>query len=300
MSTRTTSSPMVVRSRFGVAAAVAVGGLLLGLMLGMPGCGHQGYHTNTSLAADLGQVRNLPTRGDYQRDSYRAPSQPARHSIDGPRTPYEVTGLPPADDAVISPGIVRRPAAHFPAVIAIARLGAVKDRWGNSGEMGVLPAGDFLTAAQGEEISKWPLVKATFPLGVLGTGTQAKSVDDLRVPAMELNADLLLVYTISSEIRTGGAVPLVGLVSLGHLPDRGNDAVATASAVLIDVRTGYRYAIAEAKGTGSCAGGVHSNYSAARRAVDDAERQAFDTLFEQFRPAWRDMVNRLVEGQRGR
>jgi hypothetical protein len=62
-----------------------------------------------------------------------------------------------------------------------------------------------------------------------------------------LKTDILLVFTVDTAFRVDGkSIGPMSVVSLGWLRDRETVVSSTASAAIIDVRTGFVYGVAEA------------------------------------------------------
>jgi len=195
----------------------------------------------------------------------------------------------------------RKPSPNFPARLAIARVQApqyksyTSDSYG-SGRFSVVTTQELLTEDQIEGMSKWPSVAGVAPINRLLVSPNLDSLDDLRVSAAKLQADVMLVYTIDTSFRVQGRVyaPLA-VLSLGIAPDRDAHVTSTASALFTDVRTGFVYGLSEAtaKATGL------TNVWASSNTVDlkrlEAEREAFTLLIPQLQKTWMGIEKQYVK-----
>ena len=84
-------------------------------------------------------------------------------------------------------------------------------------------------------------------LGPIGLSALGHLLPSPRLSAAQIQADVLLVYTLDTSFRIQGRGygPLAA-ISLGVVPDRDAYITSTASALFIDVRTGFVYGVAEA------------------------------------------------------
>ena len=213
---------------------------------------------------------------------------------------YVTPGGPVRLDAIdredIAEAAARKPAAIFPARIAIARVQAPDYRSYTTdplvvGRYSVITTQELLTEVQFDEIVAWPKVAGVAPISRLLLPEKLESLDDLRLAAAKLQADVLLVYTLDTSFRIQGRGygPLTP-ISLGLVPDRDAHITTTASAILTDVRTGFVYGVAEA--TAKTAG--LTNVWGASDTVDrkrlEAEGEAFKLLLAEATKTWRGVV----------
>lgn len=200
--------------------------------------------------------------------------------------------------------IEREPAAAFPSRLALARIQAPDYRSFTIGGGGVR-AGDFevltvqelIDDGQIEAIGNWPEVAGVSPVNRLLMPPAMNGLDDLRLAAAKLRADVLVLYTIDTrfEVRRKSVAP-TGVISLGLAPDRDAQVVATASALLVDVRTGFVYGAAEATAKEQ---GLASYWSSAEqldRKRVAAEERAFDDLVGALEKTWRGVVREHADG----
>jgi hypothetical protein len=115
----------------------------------------------------------------------------------------------------------------------------------------------------------------------------ANLTDDRELRAAAgLRADLLLVYTFDTRFEGESFATPLAIVTLGIFPTRVESVKTTASAILIDTRTGFVHATAEGNGDA----GQLANLWTSKNAMDDArkrsERRAFEALVTGFEKAW--------------
>jgi hypothetical protein len=192
----------------------------------------------------------------------------------------------------------RKPAANLPATIAVIRVQAPQYRSYTSdaigkGNFSVVPTQELLSEEQLKSISRWPSVTAVVPISRLLLPPVLNSIDDLRLAAAKLQADVVLVYTVDTTFRVQGrAYGPLSVISLGLAPDRDAYITSTASAIFTDVRTGYTYGVAES--TAKAAG--LTNAWGSRDTIDrkrlEAEKQAFENLLLESAKTWKGIADR--------
>jgi len=143
------------------------------------------------------------------------------------------------------------PASPFPARIAIGRVqesrysGYGQQVHGN-GPFRLVTTRDVEDEASFRRLATFPQVIGVAPLSFLVIGEELETFEDLREGAARLRADLLLLYTLDTEYwRRDLPLQPLSTFSLGIFPSGELRVSSTASAVLIDVRTGFLYGLAE-------------------------------------------------------
>lgn len=196
-------------------------------------------------------------------------------------TPGGAVKLDQIDSPDIAAAAARKPAPNFPARLAIVRVQAPHYRsYSNEayggGQFSVLTAQELLGDTDVQSIGTWPSLAGVVTVNRLLLPTRFSSLDDLRLAAAKVQADVLLVYTIDTTFRVlGRQHAKLSPISLGLIPDRDAYVTATASAAFIDVRTGFIYGLAE--GTSQISGltNVWSSGATIDRKRLEAEREAF-------------------------
>ena len=137
-----------------------------------------------------------------------------------------------------------------------------------------------------ERIANLPEISKVVPLNRLLLTGQLDSDRQLRQAAAALHADMLLIYTFDTGFYVTDSLIHLTVVSLGLSPNQQVRVSTTASAILMDVRTGYIY--------GSCESIAHKERIASGwtriDAVDqsrlETERQSFEMLLDDFDELW--------------
>jgi hypothetical protein len=193
-------------------------------------------------------------------------------------------------DGEIREAFAREPLATFPASIAVARVQAPgyrnyagREGYG-SGKYSVVTTREVETDADFAAISGLAGVRSVAGLNRLVVPSGLTSDRELRAAAAGLRADLLLVYTFDTVFDSEQYAGAVSLVSLGLFPTKVETVKTTASAALLDTRTGFVHALAEGAGDA----GQLANFWTSTDAADDARLRAEGRAF-------RAMVKSLVE-----
>ena len=199
----------------------------------------------------------------------------------------------------------RRSVAPFPANIAVVRV--QEPAYGSysihnvvgSGGYSIVTVRDIETEADFERLAKLPMVAGVAPFNRLLVPGKLEGAESLRKVAAELHADLVLVYTIDTVFKENDQGGPLTLVSLGLLPTVIASVDSTASAILLDTRTGYLYGVAE----GSCRESGHTNawWSEATIGVfrRETERKSFDKLLGEFERTWDGVIAQYAKPEAG-
>jgi hypothetical protein len=190
----------------------------------------------------------------------------------------------------------RRPAIAFPASIAVVRIQASeRPSWGELPRYGaagfeVVTRRDVESAESLRLLRDLPRVTSVAGVNRLLVPRQIDSEVDLRKVAAELHADVLLIYTFDTSEELDYEHPLFSALSLGFLPLHELEVRTTASAILLDTRTGYCYGLAE----GSAFRSPHSSFWTYQESMDDTreetEREAFASLVSEIAVVWERVV----------
>jgi hypothetical protein len=207
-------------------------------------------------------------------------------------TPGGSVKLADIDRADIAEAAARKPSPNFPARLAIVRVQAPayyshSNRAYGGGQYSVLTTQELLGETDRKSIESWPSLAGVVTLNRLLLPDRFDSLDDLRLAAAKLQADVLLVYTMETTFRVLGRryAPL-SPISLGILPDRDAFVAATASAVFVDVRTGFIYGVAESTAQASNLTNVWSKGATIDRKRLEAEQEAFGKLLTAGATTW--------------
>ena len=213
-------------------------------------------------------------------------------------TPGGAANLSDIDRADIKELAARKPSPSFPARIASVRVQAPSYRSHTTdgigvGSYSVITVRELLTEEHLQSVSSWPSVAGLAPINRLLLPPKLESLEDLRLAAAKVQADVLLVYTLDTSFRVQGKFysPL-SIVSLGLVPDREARVVATASALFVDVRTGFVYGLAESTAKEAQLTNAWSSTSTVDAQRLKAEKQAFGQLVQALGEVWQGVVAR--------
>lgn len=214
-------------------------------------------------------------------------------------TPGAAVRLQDIDRPDIAAAAARKASPNFPARLAVARVQAPQYRsysgesYGD-GRFSVLTTQELLSDEQMSAIQHWPALAGAIPINRLLLPPTFESFDDLRLSAAQIHADVLLVYTLDTAFRIQGRGygPLTA-ISLGVVPDRDAYITSTASALFIDVRTGFIYGVAESTAKTSGLTNVWSSRATIDTKRVEAEQQAFNGLLSQAAETWRGIATQF-------
>jgi hypothetical protein len=197
----------------------------------------------------------------------------------------------------------RRPAANFPANLAVARVQGsgyrsyTQESYGE-GRYSVVTTRDIEKQADFERIAKMPRVAGVAPVSRLLLPERLNSDEELRVAAASLRADMLLVYTFDTSFATDESlIAPLRLFYLALLPDQKTKITTTASAAIFDVRTGFVYGAAEATAHEEHVTSLWSNSAAVDQSRQQTEREAFDKLLGEIETTWAGVVRQHGGGE---
>ena len=188
-----------------------------------------------------------------------------------------------------------QPQAQFPATIAVVRVQAQEYRHRSArtydaGGYTIVTTRDVETDDRFKSFAADPTIRALVPLNHLALPAHISGPADLRLAARRLNADMLLIYTLDSSSEVVHHVPELSVVTLGLMPEGESQARCTASAILLDARSGYVYALSEASDSQKRLTSAWGSDSAERKAVIAAEQRAFHELLDDLAVRWREVA----------
>jgi hypothetical protein len=196
----------------------------------------------------------------------------------------------------IAKALERKPLAQFPAAVAVVRVQApnytsnsVRNTSGG-GNYTVLTMRDIDTEADFARMNALSQVRGIGAVNRLLVPDDLRGADDLRKIAAELHADMLLVYTLDTVFKSSEHAAPLALVSLGLLPTKVASVDTTASAIVLDTRTGYLYGTAEATVSNQPMTNAWSSQSAVDASRKMTERAAFEKLLGEFEHTWTGVV----------
>lgn len=189
--------------------------------------------------------------------------------------------------------LATEPACSFPARIAVGRIqesrySAYGTRTHGTGVYQVVTTREIETPESVARLSALPRVAAVAPLSsLLLEGMELDTVKDLRRGAAKLHADLLLLYTLETAFwREDHALAPLSHFTLGIIPSGVHEVRSTASAVLLDVRTGYVYGVAESTASKETLASWLWSGKGVETRRREAESRAFTALVGEVETLW--------------
>lgn len=212
-------------------------------------------------------------------------------------TPAAGVSLAEVSDTSLAEMYARKPASTFPANLAVMRVQdsgyyTKTNRGYGNGRYSIVTTRDVESEEDFERFGKLPLVSGVAPVGRMLLPANAQDIRDLRSPAAQLRADILLLYSIDTAFTVDGiSLGPLTLVSLGLLPNKKAHVTVTVAGVLIDVRTGFVYGATEATVTEHQRATIWSSEQVIETARLKAEAAAFTSFVQDFEGLWTGMVN---------
>ncbi len=212
--------------------------------------------------------------------------------------------IPPADTK-LRESFAAVPGAGLPVHLVFVRVQAPHYRNLHSDqEGGVYGQGRysiFATRELGEDrefqrFEKLPHVGGVGSLSRLLLPQRLDSDQDLREAAARLKADMVVMYTFDTSFFTREKPGPAKYITLGNAHTRHVTVSVTASALVLDTRTGFVYAVLETNERREIATNLWRNVSDADAARRDAEKAAFAKLSDEFCTHWDRMVARVNQG----
>lgn len=225
--------------------------------------------------------------------SYHVPGRGADMSV--------FTGLDPRDaltDASILQVLNRRALAQLPTPLAVARVQSPgyhsysSRGWGH-GRYSVVTTRDIEIDEDFDRLAALQKVERVAPISRLLLSDHLTSDRDLRAAAASVGADLLLVYTVDTTFTTEDGFAPLTVFSLGLFPTKTARVDSTASAVLLDTRSGHVYAAAEGAADTSQLANAWTSRAAVEQSRRRAERRAFEKMLDEFERGWPAIATRI-------
>jgi hypothetical protein len=219
------------------------------------------------------------------------------------------TYIPPgakADLQVFAPpsiqeGFAAKPVAPFPVAIAAVRVQAptysnyyLRTNGGvfGTGRYSIITAHEVEEQSQFDRLSKLPQVAGIISINRMLLPQRLDSDKEIREGASRLQADMVFLYTFdTSFFDTDISRPLT-VITLGLSPTRKISATTTASALLMDTRTGYVYAAYEATARMETLATSWGSSDTADEGRRRNEKEAFGNLIEQVVSGWPRLLER--------
>jgi len=196
----------------------------------------------------------------------------------------------------IEKALTRKPAAAFPARLAVVRVQASGYRsYGNqgygTGKYSIVTTRDIEEEKDFDRIKNFPMVAGVATMNRLLLPANLDSDMPLRQAAASLQADMLLLYTLDTSFHIDETnLGPFSVITLGFLPNKEAIVTATASAVFYDVRTGFVYGLAESTAREQQRANVWTTQSAIDNSRLAAEKKAFEQLLDELSKTWKGVT----------
>lgn len=206
-----------------------------------------------------------------------------------------------AADGSIADLMKVEPASPFPARLTLARVQSsgyrsMSNQCYGEGQFCVITTRDVESDASIEKLNKLPMLAGVAVLNRLLLPEKLASTFDLRKAAATLKTDLLLIYTIDTGFNIEHTdIGPFQVISLGLFPSENAVVTATASAVILDVRTGFVYGVAESTAKEQQRATPWGSSEAVDDARKQAEKNAFDKLIPEIEKTWQNILNTHVK-----
>ena len=159
-----------------------------------------------------------------------------------------------------------------------------------TGAYSVVTTRDIEKPEQLDGLGKLPMVSGIAPINRLLLKPNFESDEELRQAAAQLQADMLLIYTLDTAFTTEDKAAPLSVISLGLSPNQQVRVTCTASAVLMDTRNGYIYGLAEATDQQNQMTNAWQNDVAIDETRRATESAAFGKLVGDLQGTWKGVV----------
>jgi len=200
-----------------------------------------------------------------------------------------------ATEGGVADAMAKKPLASFPAAVAIVRVQSPGYRsytaqgWG-TGQYSIITTRDVEAQTDMDKLQQLPMIRGLAPLNRLVLPEQLQSDHELRVGAAKLHADMLLIYTLDTTFSDVSRATPLSVVTLGIGPTKRMRIMCTASAALMDTRSGYVYGLAEATKEHEELQNAWKTDDEIDRTRRDVEGKAFTALVSDVQKTWDDVV----------
>ena len=198
-----------------------------------------------------------------------------------------------------------KPAATFPASIAVVRVQASNYRSYHTereggvhghGRFSVVTDKDVQDDADIQRIAGLPKVGGLISISSLLLPDNLESDTQLREAAARLKADMILLYTLDTTFHENDMSATLNTITLGLSPTRRVFVRVSASALIVDTRTGFIYAALETNEKKQVITNAWESKESADRARRQTEKTAFKALLGEFEKSWPQVIERSRKG----
>lgn len=189
----------------------------------------------------------------------------------------------------------KQPASPIPARVAVVRVQESGYHCANCvtygrGRYSIVTVRDVETEGGMKRIKALPDLAGVATLNRLVLSPQLNSAHDLRRAAASLQTDMLLIYTFDTSFWVEDGLRPLTVITLGLFPTKVAHVTATGSALLMDVRTGYIYAVAEVTQRAAPLANAWTSGDAVDKTRHEVEAGAFTKLVADFERIWPQVV----------
>ena len=233
------------------------------------------------------------TLGGCGHSRYVAPGRAADMSVFGGDARHALT------DAGIRQVLERPVLARLPTTLAVARVQeagytSFQARGWGEGRYSVVPTRDVESDEALQLLGGLEGVGGAVRVGRLLLPERLGSDRELRAAAASLGADLLLVYTFDTTFHTEDGFAPLTVVSLGLFPTKTARVSSTASAVVVDTRSGHVYAACEATEDTTQLANAWTSSTAVDQSRRRAEQRAWEGLLGEVERGWAGVVRQVA------
>jgi hypothetical protein len=201
-------------------------------------------------------------------------------------------------DRDVRESLERKPLAQFPVAIATVRVQepcyhSYSTHGIGTGNYSVVTTREVETDDELHRLAKLPAVRAIAPLNSIVIKPYASHLDSdlqLRHAAADVQADMLLIYTLDTTFKREDKLAPLSVVTLGLSPNQQVRLTTTASAVLMDTRNGYVYGLAEATAHQNNLTNAWQSETTIDETRRKTESEAFEKLVGEFEGTWKRVV----------
>jgi hypothetical protein len=217
-------------------------------------------------------------------------------------TPGSGVSIPEITSPKVAQTMSAKPAAAFPARIAVVRVqGSGYQSYTNRSAYGrgafcVITTRDIETDADYARRTAMPGVAGLAAMSRLLLPVNIESIDDLRVAAGALQADMIMLYTFDTAFHTDTKqIGPLQLVTMGFFPNKKARVSSTVAVAFIDTRTGFIYGVTESTVTEEQRSDYWNKEEAIERARVRAERGAFTASIGEIEMLWASITAQHVK-----
>jgi hypothetical protein len=226
---------------------------------------------------------------------------PALVAVSGCAASFQTTQRGPTlpglfPDGDIAGILARKPMAAFPVDLAIVRVQepnyyTATARGYGAGRFSVVNVRDVEKDEDFKRIADAPQIDNVVTLNRLLLSDHLDSDVQFRQAAASLHAGIVLIYTFDTQTTVNDAMRPLSVISLGLSPNQNARVTSTASAVLIDVASGYVYGACETTATTTRLASAWTSDDTVERARLATEREAVTQLLVDFDELWQRIVS---------